>query len=59
MKVGDLVIIKCGNSILDGKTGTVMLHEEYQNGVYGLCVFIDGQVYGFKDDEVELINGSR
>ena len=59
MQIGDLVIIRCANEMLNGKMGTVMLHKEFRGGVYGLCVLIDGQVYGFQDHEVELIDESR
>jgi len=59
MKVGDLVVVSCGNHELDKKIGTVMLHEKNQGVVYGLCVMIEGLVYGFKESEVEVVNESR
>ena len=59
MKVGDLVRISCDNRTLDKKIGTVMLHEKNQGVVYGLCVMIEGLVYGFEESEVEVVNESR
>tara|TARA_Y100000310_G_C20511974_1_gene729333 strand:+ start:806 stop:985 length:180 start_codon:yes stop_codon:yes gene_type:complete len=59
MKVGDMVLVRCENSLLNGKIGTVVLHEESQGIVYGLCVLIQGLVYGFEDNELEVINESR
>ena len=57
MEVGDLVLIKnCDNRFLNGKTGTVVLNVESPPPVYGLCILIQGCVYGFKEDEVEIIN---
>ena len=59
MKVGDLVKINCDNHSLNKKIGTVVLNRKYQEPVYGLCVLIDGTVYGFEEKEVEVINESR
>ena len=59
MKVGDLVTIECDNQFLNGKTGTIVLHEEDRGIVYGLCILIQGLVYGFKKNEVKVINESR
>ena len=56
MSVGDLVkIVNCNNSFLNGKIGTVVLCEERRR-YYGICVLIQGSVYGFDEDEVEVIN---
>ncbi len=59
MKPGDLVRIKCENKQLDGKFGTVVLNEEKLGVIYGLCVLIDGSIFGFDLDEVELIDEKR
>ena len=59
MKVGDLVRVKCDNHLLNGKVGTIVLYEKTHNFVYGLCVLIQGLVYGFEDDELEVVNESR
>ena len=59
MKVGDMVRINCDNRFLNGKIGTIMLYEEYRNPVYGLCILVEGRVYGFKVDEVEVISENR
>ena len=59
MKVGDIVRINCENRFLSGKIGTIVLHEEYREPVYGLCVLVEGSVYGFKESEVEVISESR
>ena len=59
MKPGDLVRIKCENKQLDGKFGTVVLNEEKLGVIYGLCVLIDGSIFGFNLDEVELIDEKR
>ena len=59
MKAGDLVRIKCTNQFFNGKIGTVVLHEKKIGVVYGLCVLVGDQVYGFNEDEVEAINESR
>jgi hypothetical protein len=60
MKVGDLVKISCNNRSLNGKIGTVMLHEENYCGiVYCLCVMIEGKILGFEESEVEVISESR
>lgn len=59
MKVGDLVQINCDNRFLNRKIGTIVLNEGYQKPVYGLCVLIDGTIYGFKEKEVEVISESR
>lgn len=53
MKVGDLVKIKCDNTRLCGKVGVVVLNEKKIGPVYGLCVMIDGAVYGFERKEVD------
>jgi len=55
MKIGDLVKINCDNAYLHGKVGIVMLNEERTGPCYGLCVMIDGDVYGFEREEVENI----
>ena len=57
MKVGDMVRINCDNRFLNGKIGTIVLREEYREPVYGLCVLVEGSVYGFEESEVEVING--
>jgi|TARA_Y100000310_G_scaffold158935_1_gene158361 hypothetical protein len=59
VKPGDLVRIKCENKQLDGKFGTVVLNEEKLGVIYGLCVLIDGSIFGFDLDEVELIDEKR
>ena len=59
MKVGDMVQINCANHFLNGKIGTVVLHKEKVGVVYGLCILIQGLIYGFDEDEVEIINESR
>lgn len=56
MKVGDLVALTCDNQFLDGKIGTIVLAEEDEGSIYGLCVLIQGLVYGFKPSEVKVIN---
>ena len=56
MKVGDMVRINCDNRFLNGKIGTIVLREEYREPVYGLCVLVEGSVYGFEESEVEVIN---
>tara|TARA_Y100000310_G_C20092599_1_gene538976 strand:- start:1 stop:189 length:189 start_codon:yes stop_codon:yes gene_type:complete len=53
MKIGDLVKINCDNAYLHGKVGIVMLNEKKRSPVYGLCVMIDGVVYGFERKEVD------
>ena len=59
MQVGDIVQINCSNHFLNRKIGTIILHEEYREPVYGLCVLIEGLVYGFKESEVEVVNEDR
>lgn len=60
MKVGDLVKINCSNNFLNGKIGTIILYKESIGIMYGLCVLIQGLVYGFDTREVEvIINESR
>ncbi len=59
MKVGDIVKINCSNNFLNKKIGTVVLYEEYREPVYGICVLIEGLVYGFKEHEVEVVNEDR
>jgi len=57
MKVGDLVKVTLpSNSFLDGKIGTVVLSEKYQDPIYGICILIDEKVYGFKENEIKTIN---
>lgn len=58
-KVGNMVRIKCNNRFFNGKIGTVVLHKEKVGVVYGLCILIQGLIYGFDEDEVEIINESR
>ena len=59
MKVGELVKIKCSNQFFNGKIGTIVLHKKNDGVIYGLCVLVRGMVYGFDEDEVELINEDR
>ena len=59
MKVGDLVQINCENYFLNGKIGTVMLCKKSQGVVYGLCVLVQGLVYGFEESELEVLSESR
>ncbi len=59
MKPGDLVKINCENKQLDGKFGTVILNEVKLGVIYGLCVLIDGSIFGFDLDEVELVDKKR
>ena len=59
MKVGDMVRISCNNRFLNGKIGTVVLHKEKIGAVYGLCILIQGLIYGFEKSEVEVISESR
>ena len=59
MKVGDMVRINCTNRFLNGKIGTIVLNEEKVGVVYGLCVLIQGLIYGFEVSEIEVINESR
>ena len=56
MKVGDMVRINCDNHFLNGKIGTVVLHEEKRGVIYGLCVLVQGLIYGFVEEEVEVIS---
>ena len=60
MKVGDLVQINCDNRLLDDNIGVVVLnaHDENNYPPYGLCVMIDGMVYGFLPEEVSAIDES-
>jgi hypothetical protein len=59
MKIGDLVkIVNCNNGFLNGKIGTVVMNE-WRSEIYGLCILIQGTVYGFDEDEVEMISESR
>tara|TARA_Y100000310_G_C20681627_1_gene816315 strand:- start:3111 stop:3296 length:186 start_codon:yes stop_codon:yes gene_type:complete len=60
MKVGDLVQINCDNRLLDDNIGVVVLntHDENNCPPYGLCVMIDGMVYGFLPEEVSAIDES-
>ena len=57
MKVGDLVRIKCKNTTLTGNIGVIVLNEHNEKDCppYGLCVMIDGTVYGFVPDELEVL----
>ena len=59
MKIGELVIVNCDNHMLDKKIGTVVVHEKKRSLVYGLCVMIEGLVYGFEESEVEVVNENR
>jgi len=56
VKPGDLVKIKCENKQLDGKIGTVVLNEKPLGVIYGLCVLINGSIFGFNPNEVKLID---
>lgn len=56
MKVGDLVQIKCINQFLNKKIGTIVLYKKIEGIVYGLCVLIGEQVFGFEENEVEVIS---
>jgi hypothetical protein len=60
MKVGDLVQINCDNRLLDENIGVVVLnaHDENNCPPYGLCVMIDGSVYGFLPEEVMALDES-
>ena len=57
MDVGDLVQVKCTNAILTGNIGVIVLNEHNEKNCppYGLCVMIDGKVYGFIPEELELL----
>ena len=57
MEVGDLVRIKCTNPVLAGNIGVIVLNEHNEKDCppYGLCVMIDGNVYGFLPDELEIL----
>ena len=56
MNVGDLVrIVNCNNSFLNDKIGTIVMNE-WREEFYGLCVLIQGMVYGFEESEVEVID---
>ena len=58
--VGKIVRINCkNNQTLNGKIGQVVLDEDKSGLVYGTCVLIDGSVYGFNRDEVELVESSK
>ena len=60
MKVGNLVQIKCDNRMLNESIGVIVLntHDENSCPPYGLCVMIDGSVYGFLPEEVIVIDES-
>jgi len=57
VEVGDLVRVTCNNGTLTGNVGVVVLseHNEKDCPPYGLCVMIDGNVYGFLPDELEIL----
>ena len=57
MKVGDLVRVTCNNATLTGSVGMIVLNEHNEKDClpYGLCVMIDGSVYGFLPDELEIL----
>lgn len=52
---GSLVRIECDNKQLNGKIGTLLLDDEPNGPVYGVCVMIDGVVYGFEKNEVSAL----
>ena len=54
-KIGDLVKTRCKNKSLNSKSGVVVLNEECDYP-YGLCVMIDGKVYGFSPEEIFTLN---
>jgi hypothetical protein len=60
-KPGDMARIKCVNSRLHGKVGTVILNKPSppHSFIYTVCVLINGRVYGFEEDEVEVISEDR
>ena len=58
--VGKIVRIKCkDNPTLNGKIGQVVLNESKSGFIYGTCVLIDGSVYGFDREEIEIINSKN
>jgi hypothetical protein len=61
VKIGDMARIKCVNSRLHGKVGIVVLNKPKSTHtfIYGVCVMINGRVYGFEEEEVEVISEDR
>ena len=56
MEIGKQVIVNCNNKQLNGKIGMVILSEKNDGPIYGICVLIDGTLYGFLEEEIEELN---
>jgi hypothetical protein len=61
MKPGDMARIQCVNSQFHGKVGTVVLNKPASphSFIYTVCVFVNGRVYEFEEEEIEVISEDR